>query len=401
MSHPTLRRDAEVDVPGLVGARWWQDSVVDPVGRRQALVAILAAGTGLSALGVVLEAVAPTRKSRRKSIDLQREFGWSFGAATENLVYDGQSTQPFDRERLGQLAKELAPRVARHRPFYVETLFEAPTALPKTVSPDDPAPIASLETALQPILTDSMKDAFARAQASAEWLATTGTALVVDLDGPSSVAFAAAASQLFDPVFLFDNWPHPRGVVPAHLALAAAAYYQPMFAKAVWGGNPIAPPMFVLDRQRLAPYTDDESQFDNRWVARMPGLAALKTLGISRLAYVTPTASAPWEADDLNDDFVADHGGGISIVAFPLTTLSKTLASVGPESAALARVSGTDYAPLPRRTPFSSGVPSGSRPTPSDFGSVEVLLSLFGGTMLGVAWSRSGTWNRSGGWGGG
>jgi hypothetical protein len=29
---------------------------------------------------------------------------------------------------------------------------------------------------------------------------------------------------------------------------------------------------------------------------------------------------------------------------------------------------------------------------------VPVVLSLVGGTLLGVAWSRSGTWNR--GWGG-
>ena len=39
--------------------------------------------------------------------------------------------------------------------------------------------------------------------------------VVVDLAGPEAVAFAAGAASAFDPVFAFDNWPHPRGVVPS------------------------------------------------------------------------------------------------------------------------------------------------------------------------------------------
>src|SRR5262249_6560457 len=162
-------------------------------------------------------------KGRRAALELQRQYGWSFGAATESLVFNGQSTEPFDRERLSRMAQELAPRLAKHAPFYVQTLFESPSALPKSVCEGDPATIVPLKTALQPILTTAMKDAFARADRAVDALATPGTALVIDLEGPSSVAFAAAASRRFDPVFLFDNWPHPRGVVAAHLTLAAAA----------------------------------------------------------------------------------------------------------------------------------------------------------------------------------
>src|SRR5689334_23419108 len=54
-----------------------------------------------------------------------------------------------------------------------------------------------------------------------------------------------------------DNWPHPKGVVPAHQTLAAAAYFQPLFAKRAGVGSP---PMLVLDRRRLAAYTDDRSE---------------------------------------------------------------------------------------------------------------------------------------------
>jgi hypothetical protein len=53
---------------------------------------------------------------------------------------------------------------------------------------------------------------------------------------------------------------------------------------------------------------------------------------------------------------------------------------------------------------FSSGTVGGTRPTPADFGSVVILLSLLEGTFLGLAWSRSGTYNRSSsssGWSGG
>ncbi len=406
MSEPTLRQDAQVDEPGLVGARWWQDSVVDPVGRRKALVTLLAVGTGVGAAGLIYEAVAPTRRARRRTIDLQREYGWSFGAATESLVFNGQSTEPFDRERLDRMAQELAPRLAKYAPFYVQTLFESPSALPKAVTEADPAPIASLKGALQPIYTPAMSEAFSRALGAADALAAPGVALIVDLEGPSAVAFAAAASRRFDPVFLFDNWPHPRGVVPAHLTLAAAAYFQPMLARAAReGGSADAPPMFVLDRQRLSTYIDSAEQFDNRWVARMPGRDALKAIGVKRLAYVTPYTSAPWELDDLNDDLVFDHAGGISIVAIPLSSLPQTAASVSPQAGVTPAPTGPlgiEYAPIPRRSPFSSGSAGGTRPVPADFGSVEVILSLLGGVLAGVAWSRSGTWNRSsGGWSGG
>ena len=42
----------------------------------------------------------------------------------------------------------------------------------------------------------------------------TDVALVLDLPGPEAVAVAAALAPCFDPVFVFDNWPHPLGVVP-------------------------------------------------------------------------------------------------------------------------------------------------------------------------------------------
>lgn len=388
MSDRPLHQDARVDEPGLVGARWWQDSVVDPVGRRQAILMLLGVGAVLGVGGVAYEACKPgTVNGRSAALELQRKYGWSFGAATESLVFNGVSTEPFDPDRLGRMVEELAPRVAAHKPYYVPTLFEAPTALPQATAQGDPTPIPPLKSALKPILTSSMKAAFAFAQAALQPLATVGNAaLVVDLDGPDAVAFAAGLAAAFDPVFLFDNWPHPKGVVPAHLTLAAAAYYQPMLASppatSTQARDPA--PMFVVDRQRLAPYVDSSEQFDNRWVARMPGVAALRSIGVQHLLYVAPSGTRT-ELDDLNDDFVTDQARGIAITILPVDFINQSSL-------------GGSYVPVPRRTLFSSGTPGGGRPTPSEFGTVPIVLTATGATLLGIAWSRSGTWNR--GWGG-
>jgi hypothetical protein len=389
VSERPLRQDAAVDEPGLVGARWWQDSVIDPVGRRTTILTLLAVGAGVAVVGLGVEACEPTREQRLGALALQRKYGWSFGAATESLVFNGVSTEPFDPSRLGQMVTDLAPRVASHRPFYVQTLFESPTAMPTATSAADPTPIPPLKTALKPIFTNGMRDMFKLAQALAQPLASLpATAVVVDLDGQDSVAFAAGASQALDPVFLFDNWPHPHGVVPAHLTLAAAAYYQPLFASAAQQGSRTAPALFVLDRQRLAPYRDDATQFDNRWVARMPSAGALRSLGVAKLLYVAPSGHAPPELDDLNDDLVGDRAAGLSISVVDVSVLDATH---------LPASIGTSYTPVPRRTSFSSGSPGGSRPTPVEFASVPIVVGLVGGTFLGVRWSRSGTWNRGGG----
>src|SRR5579859_2524488 len=130
VSEKPLRQDAVIDAPALVGARWWQDSVVDPVGRRAVILGVLAAGGVLLTGGIVVEACRAnaTEDKRQGALALQRQYGWSFGAATEDLVFNGVSTEPFDRARLAQMTAEMAPRSAAHKRFYVQTLFESPTA---------------------------------------------------------------------------------------------------------------------------------------------------------------------------------------------------------------------------------------------------------------------------------
>ncbi len=243
-------------------------------------------------------------------------------------------------------------------------------------------------------------------------------------------------------MFALDNWPHPRGVVAAHRTLAAAAYYQPLFARRA-GTSGALPPMIVLDRRRLDPYTDDSSQFDNRHLARVPGAPALAALGITRVLYVAPTG-ADGELDDLNTTFVLYKGANLDLKlvgadAFGVDPGEEAPSSPGPDDERplyhyggravsngwfwhdypwitpppdapghppvppQVKLLGLTYQPVPRATPFSTAdaVSPGSVLRPSGFGTVPVVVSVATGLVLGAKLFRSGSWNRSaGGWGG-
>ena len=85
-----------------------------------------------------------------------------------------------------------------------------------------------------------------------------------------------------------------------------------------------APPVFVLDRQRLAPYADDAGQFDNRYFAGLPSWEGFHAAGIRHVLYVTPDDQATLESDDLNDDLVALDEGGIDVKLLALSDFSQT-----------------------------------------------------------------------------
>lgn len=456
-----FQRDEKVDEAGIVGARWWQESLSDPVPRRAAIAGILVAGGVLTGLGAILAMCGRSKASpsdddvqvqNRTALEVQKEYGWNFGAVGEALTFDGHTEQPYDPAALDTLGEDLAPDSARLRPFYVPTLFASPSALARSIAPGESAVVPPLKTSLRPISTPAMDVAFHQGRALASLFeltsAPTDVALVVDLPGPEAVAFAAGAATRFAPVFTFDNWPHPRGVVPAHLTVAAAAYYQPLFRR--MRAEPSGRlPMFVLDRNRLSAYSDDATQFDNRHVVKLPGANQLSGLGIKRLLYVAPKDSDR-ELDDLNDALVElDRTLDVRVVpaiAFtpPITDATPALptdagaqprkdagvkdgtvnAEPGayyyggrPEthlafwsdyawmpSAPAPRArpmtpTGASYVPRPRPSAFSSGSGSvsGSR-VPGGFGVVPVVVAAGTGAILGAKFSRNGSWNRSSSW---
>jgi hypothetical protein len=244
---------------------------------------------------------------RIDSQQLQRNREWNFGARSERLAFPDAVTRDSAGDRvtdssMAQLAAQLRPTRIDLVPFYVPTLFQAPAAQP------------SLAQAVVPINSDAMQRAFAAGAAIADLFAPDGAprdvALVVDLPGPEAVAFAAGAAARFAPVFVFDNWPHPLGVVPAHLTLAAALYYRPKLARAPDPDR--RQPMFVLDRARLSPYRDEPDRFDNRYLARLPSAEQLRGLRMARALYVAPTDAAE-PLDDLDNMLALWREGGIEV----------------------------------------------------------------------------------------
>jgi hypothetical protein len=444
-------RNAFIAKPGIVGAQWWQESVQAPVARRAVLVAALIGGAGIVGVGTIF-AIASSGSSSstpevstvtKTSLDMQREYGWNFGAATDDLKLDAPSARPVDAAVLQTMHERMRPKQARHQPYYQATLFQAPSALPRSVPAEDAQPVKPLSQAIRPVMTPPMKDAYLQGRSLASLFDSVGkdTAVIVDLPGPDSVAFAAGASNNFEPVFLFDNWPHPKGVVASHLTLASALTFDRALAKgAAARGAKEAPAMFVLDRNRLATYTDEANQFDNRYVAKVPDAARLKAMGYKNVLYVVPSEGTV-DLDDLNEDFVAYQQASIPVrivaaPAFARDPAAKARAvaeedreyddgstySYGGSDTThtwfwtdygLGRAprpgarppsssnSGKSFVPTPRRTAYSSGTTAtsspGARPRPSGFGTTAVVVAAGTGLILGSRLSRSGSWNRSGG----
>ena len=434
-------RQMYADREDLVGARWWQESLQrstpDRISRRKALLALAltlgpAAGGGLLAW---LLSQSDEVDITMDALELQRREGWNVGHAGAALRFPNASAVDIDggagwRDALGRLALELAPAQATLAPFYAPTLFQSPAApgsasLRAALTPLSPAPENR-----DVLRGAAIRSLFAGAQT------TQDVAVILDVQGPTSVAVAAGMAPGFDPVFVLDNWPHPLGVVPSHLTLGAVLYYRPLFMRLRAERTGRAPPVFVLDRNRLARYQDEETQFDNRYVARLPTATNLQSLGIRRLLYIAPDQSDMRELDDLNADFVAFRDASIDVKVMPLSDLMPP-AQQTPQShgyyygghahthflfwqtygwhssapgrpaltqrtpSPLPQVSrGAEYRPAPRPTIFSSRTLGGGagigKQKPSGFGRVSVRTSRSTGSITAVRTGRSGSFGRAG-----
>lgn len=432
-----------IDTPGYVGARWWYEGLereIDGVARRKALLGILALGVGIAGVGLVVSKVAKSKTAGIDSdaLEAQKSFGWNVGADTTNLDYQtaalGELCDPAVQTTL---ATRLRPTDAAYLPHYRATLFQALSATPTTNGLVDTG--KALREQMRPVSNAETRVAFDKGRALGslfEGEVARGKAILVDLSGPLAVAFAAGLAQKFEPVFAFDGWPHPRGVVPSHLTLGSAIYYTELLEKLATERPTGAPPAFVLDRARLSPYEDDSDQFDNRYLATLPTADGLAALGVTQLLYVSTDGEK--EADDLVDDFLAYKKRGIELRMVSLTdfsadpkatttapvVLAKRGASASYESNPNVYYGGSSsthywfwnsygwgspprpatrpsllvqrpiYVPVSRPTLFS-GFGSGSgRSRPSDFGRVTVHTSP--STNRPTGFSRSGSWGRGG-----
>lgn len=427
--------DRAVDSDGVVGARWWNNSLIaadKTASRRGCLKTLVIGAASVAAFKVVCvdscssgDGYDPDAYTfaNMGSLDLQRKYGWEFGAAGEALVFDGTANAPFDPAAIAALEQDLSP--GTYAALHVPTLLQSPNATPTERPAEETVPFEPLASKLRPISTAGMDLIYKRGEALAKLLSegVAPVAIVADLRGSSSVALAAALANAFEPVLLLDNWPHPQGVVASHMTLAALLYYQPLFVKAKAARAPGAMPVFVLDRERLSPYIDASSKFDNRYAARMPSLAALQAATGGKLEwvmYVVESARDLPEQDDLNDLFVAYAAAGVPVRAVSLEMFTEVagggfgytggVGSLKPSGRATFLADyGTAGELGGNGQAYGVGWPEPERYAPttrthpnhvvgaSDFATTAVVLGTGTGVLLGSRYDRRGSWNRTGG----
>jgi hypothetical protein len=350
----SFHRQVFITRDDLLAARWWHETMTgastSSPDRRTALKILLGLG-GVVGAGLVLRigchAIFDEPAVSMDALELQRKEGWAVGAQGRPLLIpDAQSSDAAGSAAwasdLPSLGKDLAPAEAKLDPFYVSTLFDV-LGNPRGTG---------LSAILRPMHSVAMDVANHAAAALATLFGKDDdrkiTALILDMPGPLAVAAAAGLARVFVPVFLFDNWPHPLGVVPSHEALAAAIFHRPDFVAARSERAAPVAPAFVLDNQRLSPYRDESDRFDNRYLARMPSADNFNNLGIERVLYVTATEQAH-ELDDLNDDFVALKGKSIDVKMIALSDFA-------PASSELL---SANHLPPTTRTYYYGGHPMG------------------------------------------
>src|SRR3989442_246031 len=242
-------RKALIDGEMLVGARWWQESLrlsSEPLSRRRALKGLMlllggsAAGLGLFA---ALSQPADDLDISMDALDLQKREGWNAGQPGTALRFPGATLFDADGGRgwidgLATLASDLAPAQASLAPFYAPTLFQALGAGSNATLRSAMTPVAPRAGGADVLRGKAILSLFEAVKMPAD------TAVILDLDGPIAVAVAAGMAPAFEPVFIFDNWPHPLGVVASHLTLGSVLYHRPGFLRARRARAVPAPPDF-------------------------------------------------------------------------------------------------------------------------------------------------------------
>jgi uncharacterized membrane protein YgcG len=329
---------------------WWQRSMTLMRLRRGAPIGIAGGAAALLGGGCMdyTDEVRPDNQLTQRNDDfdtsmralaLQENEGWDVGDPDRPLALarpspvDAYGSYGWRVEEVDLYAR-LQPARNALLPYYVPTLFQS------LVGPGSERLLAQI----RPSHTPEMDNDFGRGLALRQLFEQAGfpndTAIVVDAPGARSVAIAAALADRFDPVFEFGNWPHPLGVVPAQETLAAALFYLPIFESTRRGRAVDAPPVFVLDANRLLPYRDADTQFDNRYLSQLPSAEQLAALGIHHLLYVNSDGQP--ELDDLNGALVDLCARGVDV---KVVALSDFQAGEAPENEAAEPVLPDEDAP--------------------------------------------------------
>lgn len=386
------------------------------------------------------------------SLELQKKEGWNVGSTERPLAFDGSSATDSRGKTLSgfdpnYLISIYQPRDPQWQPFFVPTLIQSLAQL-------------SLNAQMRPIHTRQMDDTYQRGEALRNLISqapnANQTLIISELPGPQSIALGAAMADTASLVPVFDNWPHPLGVVRSHETVGAMIYYAGEIDEKHSKLKENAPAMLLLDSNRLAPVADPDTQFDNRYLAKLPPTDQLKQRGIQQVIYVVKDQTRTQELDDVNDDLVEWQKNGINVRMLPLSefklstepapaTVAGSTAPVThhsyhyggsplmawwffshygygyprevvvvrdgrnvpiPRPASRPTFDPPNYRPASRPTIFNStkiGGPSGGvgKSRPTGFGRTSVRVSN-DGRVTGTRTGRSGSYGRSGGgWFGG
>jgi hypothetical protein len=278
---------------------------------RRSLGKGLAWGAVLAMAGVTVYQLASDddKEVSEDSHGLQEKEGWNVGSTDKLLSFEGSSlTDSRGRNLTGYdpnyLISVYQPRDPQWQPFFVPTLIQSLSQ-------------QSLNGQMRPVFDGQMRETYQRAEALRNLISQTPnpsqTLIISELPGPQSVALGAAMADTARLVPVFDNWPHPLGVVRSHETLGAMAYYAGEIDEKRSKLKDNAPAILLLDSNRLTPYTDQDNQFDNRYLAKLPLADQLKQRGVQQVIYLVKDESQKEELDDINQDLVEWQKQGINV----------------------------------------------------------------------------------------
>src|SRR5215475_9997506 len=315
------------------------------IGKGMAWGAVLA----MAVVTVYKLAGSDDKEVSEDSLDLQKKEGWNVGSTDKFLSFDGASLTDSQGKNLtsydpNYLISVYQPRDPRWQPFFVPTLIQSLSQ-------------QSLNGQMRPVCSAQMRETYDRGQALRNLISQTPnpsqTMIISDLPGSESIALGAAMADIAQLVPVFDNWPHPLGVVRAHETLGAMAYYAGEIAVKRSKLKENAPALLLLDSNRLTAYTDQDTQFDNRYLAKLPPADQLKQRGVQQVIYLVKDESQKEELDDINDDLVEWQKQGINVRMLRLSEFKPV------EEPTQATVAGTTTSVVQRHY-YYGGYPWGS-----------------------------------------
>jgi hypothetical protein len=300
----------------------------------------LAWGAVLAMAGVTVYQLAGDSDSEvsADSLDLQKKEGWNVGSTDKALIFeraiptDSRGNFVIGGYDQNYLISVYQPRDSRWQPFFVPTLIQS-------LSQD------SLKGQMRLVFTPQMRETYDRAEALRNLISQSPnpeqTLIISDLPGPESIALGAAMADTTLLVPVFDNWPHPLGVVHAHETLGAMDYYAKEIEEKRSKLKENAPAILLLDGARLTAYTDQDTQFDNRYLAKLPPADQLKQRGVQQVIYLVKDETQKEELDDINDDLVEWQKQGINVRMLRLSEFKPVDEPVQASATGTANVAGT------------------------------------------------------------